>query len=109
VNQAVTQMDQVTQANAAQTEELSSTAQSLAAQAEELQVLVGRFKLASDGPAARKPAEVSAEPMRVARPTRLERRRTDVKRGATRKTDDAVLAGASSGDGRRPAGGLEDF
>jgi methyl-accepting chemotaxis protein len=109
VNQAVTQMDQVTQANAAQTEELSSTAQSLAAQAEELQVLVGRFKLASDGPAARKPAEVSAEPMRVARPTRLERRRTDVKRGATRKRDDAVLAGASSGDGRRPAGGLEDF
>ncbi len=45
VNKAVAQMDQVVQANAAQTEELSSTAQSLAAQAAELQALVGRFKL----------------------------------------------------------------
>jgi methyl-accepting chemotaxis protein len=45
VNQAVTQMDQVIQGTAAQTEELSSTAQSLAVQAAQLQVLVGRFKL----------------------------------------------------------------
>ena len=35
VNQAITQMDQVTQGNAAQMQELSSTVQSLAAQAEE--------------------------------------------------------------------------
>ena len=48
VNKAVTQMDQVVQANAAQTEELSSTAYSLTAQAQELEALVGRFKL-SDG------------------------------------------------------------
>jgi methyl-accepting chemotaxis protein len=45
VNRAVGQMDQVVQANAAQTEELSSTAQALAAQAAELQRLVARFKL----------------------------------------------------------------
>ena len=45
VNKAVTQMDQVTQSNAAQTDELSSTAQSLAAGAQQLQTLVGRFKL----------------------------------------------------------------
>ena len=45
VNQAVTQMDEVTQSNAAQTEELSSTAQALADQAEELQALVARFEL----------------------------------------------------------------
>jgi methyl-accepting chemotaxis protein len=50
VNKAVTQMDQVTQSNAAQTEELSSTAQSLATQAEQLQGLVARFKL-DDGAA----------------------------------------------------------
>jgi methyl-accepting chemotaxis protein len=50
VNRAVTQMDQVTQANAAQTEELSSTAQALAEQARELQGLVGRFKLADGAP-----------------------------------------------------------
>lgn len=45
VNQAVSQMDQVTQATAAQTEELSSTAQSMATQARHLQSLVGRFRV----------------------------------------------------------------
>ncbi len=48
VSKAVSQMDHVTQANAAQTEELSSTAQSLAAEAKHLQELVGRFKLGVD-------------------------------------------------------------
>lgn len=51
VNRAVTQLDQVTQSNAAQTEELSSTAQALATEAEQLQTLVGRFKL-DTGPVA---------------------------------------------------------
>ncbi|MBK7396319.1 MAG: MCP four helix bundle domain-containing protein [Myxococcales bacterium] len=45
VNKAVTQMDQVTQSNAAQTEELSSTAQGLSGQSEQLQRLVARFRL----------------------------------------------------------------
>lgn len=45
VNEAVTQMDQVTQSNAAQTEELSSTAQGLSGQSEQLQRLVARFRL----------------------------------------------------------------
>jgi methyl-accepting chemotaxis protein len=45
VNKAVIQMDTVTQQNAAQTEELSSTAQALAAQAQQLQVQVSQFKL----------------------------------------------------------------
>lgn len=48
VNKAVAQMDHVTQANAAQTEELSATAQSLATQAQQLQALVERFKLSAD-------------------------------------------------------------
>jgi methyl-accepting chemotaxis protein len=43
----VTQMDQVTQANASQTEELNATAEGLAGQAEQLQALVSRFKLSS--------------------------------------------------------------
>jgi methyl-accepting chemotaxis protein len=43
VGKAMTQMDQVTQQNSAQTEELSSTAQSLATQAEQLQALVAQF------------------------------------------------------------------
>lgn len=45
VNQAVARMDQVTQANAAQTEELNATAESLAEQARELQALVAKFRL----------------------------------------------------------------
>jgi methyl-accepting chemotaxis protein len=48
VNKAVAQMDQVTQSNAAQTEELSSTAQSLETEAQHLQELVARFKLGVD-------------------------------------------------------------
>lgn len=45
VNRAVTQMDQITQSNASQTEELSSTAESLAAQARHLQTVVDQFHL----------------------------------------------------------------
>ena len=45
VNTAITQMDQVTQSNSAQTEELSSTAQNLSAQAARLLELVGIFTL----------------------------------------------------------------
>ena len=45
-------MDDVVQANAAQTEQLSSTAQSLTSEAEQLRALVARFRLAEgeDGP-----------------------------------------------------------
>jgi len=49
VNKAMVQMDQVTQTNSSQTEELSATAQSLATHAEQLQVLVQRFKVDSHG------------------------------------------------------------
>jgi methyl-accepting chemotaxis protein len=51
VNKAVAQMDQVTQANATQTEELSSTSRTMAAQAEELHALVGRFRVTDGAPA----------------------------------------------------------
>jgi methyl-accepting chemotaxis protein len=49
MSKAMTQMDQVTQANAAQTEELSSTAQALTGSAEELLGMVARFKLENHG------------------------------------------------------------
>ena len=45
VNSAMTQMDQVTQSNSAQTEELSATAQSLSEQASHLMELVSLFTL----------------------------------------------------------------
>jgi ABC-type transporter Mla subunit MlaD len=61
VNRAVAQMDSVVQQNAAQTEELTSTAQALAQQAQDLQSLVGQFKLAErSAPAAAGPARVEA-------------------------------------------------
>jgi methyl-accepting chemotaxis protein len=49
VNKAMTQMDTVTQTNASQTEELSATAQSMAAGSEELQAMVARFRLDAGG------------------------------------------------------------
>ena len=54
-------MDSVTQQNAAQTEELSSTAQALAAQAEELQGQVAKFTLATE---SREPRVESLAPSR---------------------------------------------
>ncbi|HEY3304585.1 MAG TPA: methyl-accepting chemotaxis protein [Candidatus Binatia bacterium] len=67
VNRAVTQMDRVVQTNAAQSEELSSTARSLTAQAGELQALVARFKLSHEDGARNEmtfeaPPEIVAEP-----------------------------------------------
>jgi len=49
VNTAMTQMDQVTQANSAQTEELSATAQALSEQAAHLMELVSTFTLSQSG------------------------------------------------------------
>lgn len=51
VSRSVSEMDQITQANAAQTEELAVTAESLSTQADELPRLVQSFKLTarSDG------------------------------------------------------------
>jgi len=55
VNEAVAQMDGVTQSTAMQTEELTSTSRALATQAEELFGLVGRFTLPQQGPALERP------------------------------------------------------
>jgi len=45
VNRAMTQVDQVTQHNAAAAEELSATAETMNSQANELQQLMARFKV----------------------------------------------------------------
>ena len=65
VNKAAMQMDQVTQANSAQTEEMSSTAQGLSSNAEQLQALVARFRLGVDNiraPSGRPPAKRPPKP-----------------------------------------------
>jgi methyl-accepting chemotaxis protein len=64
VNTAMGQMDKVTQSNTAQTEELSSTAQTLSDQAARMQALVARFKLGHNGNVAAPPPVV--EPARKA-------------------------------------------
>ena len=65
VNLGVNQMDHVVQSNAAQTEELSATAQTMAEQGRQLEQLVGRFKLGDQSEA---PARY--EPVPAASPTR---------------------------------------
>lgn len=52
-NRAMTQMDQVTQLSAANSEETSSAAEELAAQSQELAALVARFQLRNSGRPAR--------------------------------------------------------
>jgi methyl-accepting chemotaxis protein len=56
VNNAMTQMDQVTQSNSAQTEELSATAQTLSDQSARLLELVGTFTLSNSGGHSKGPA-----------------------------------------------------
>ncbi len=55
VNKAVTQMDTVTQRNAAQTEEMSATATTLTEQASQLRELVSQFKLGGESSGMHKP------------------------------------------------------
>lgn len=50
VNKAVSQMDRVTQSNAAQTEEMSGTASMLLSHSQQLSDLVNRFQLDGDEP-----------------------------------------------------------
>jgi methyl-accepting chemotaxis protein len=88
VNRAVSQMDRVTQDNAAQTEELSSTSQTLAAQAHELLALVGRFTLPEAVARTAAPGSASTTP--------------STKHGGTKVVGDAVSRTAGR-DGSVPA------
>jgi len=60
INKAMSQVDQVTQRNAAAAEELSSTSEEMSSQAQALQALMAFFKLA-DGESAPRP-EPAAQP-----------------------------------------------
>jgi methyl-accepting chemotaxis protein len=84
VNRAVAQMDRVTQDNAAQTGELSSTSQSLATEAHEMLALVSRFTL-PDSPAAGRERAFTSAPFEPA------------------AAHSAALAAASAGAGSRRA------
>jgi methyl-accepting chemotaxis protein len=90
VNSAVTQMDQVTQTNAAQTEELSGTAEELAQQGRQLLDVVSQFNLRHDDAIGR---VLAARQQRPA-PRLSVRRQQAPKRAATRPA--AGYAGADS-------------
>ncbi|NUQ61648.1 MAG: MCP four helix bundle domain-containing protein [Pirellulales bacterium] len=120
VNKAVTQMDQVTQANASQTEELSGTAEGLASQAERLQTLVARFKLeeGSQRPAATAcaaPAQAAAtgkkpaakKPLTPVHPKPPVFPNHEV--SASQEEPLAQLELAGAGAGRNGHGGFEEF
>jgi methyl-accepting chemotaxis protein len=66
VNGAIGQMEQVTQSNAAQTEEITATSDALATQAEQLQGMVSRFKLRREsGEAFESAPERTATPLAI--------------------------------------------
>ncbi|MBI5893039.1 MAG: hypothetical protein HZB79_05220 [Deltaproteobacteria bacterium] len=56
INQAVAQMDEATQTNAAQSEELTATAQTMAEQAKDLQKIISQFNLGIDAASIRSPS-----------------------------------------------------
>jgi methyl-accepting chemotaxis protein len=97
VNRAVTQMDQVVQQNAAQTEELSSTALTLTSQAGDLQTLVGRFQL----------QEAYAEPAAVASPRPVELAASRTRAGGRQKPEPAYST-ITNGSARHDDG-FENF
>ena len=71
VNTAVNQMDQVTQQNAAMVEESTAASRALAAEAQELARLVGRFRVTGGStlqPIQSQPATNAYRPLRTARP-----------------------------------------
>jgi methyl-accepting chemotaxis protein len=112
LNSTVAQMDQVTQANAAQTEELSSTAQSLAGRAQQLHELVGRFNLGNGraGSAGARSMEARVLPAPPApRPAAHERRASHGTPRRVREADAVVLAAARASNGKPREDGFEEF
>ncbi|MGJ7488635.1 methyl-accepting chemotaxis protein, partial [Variovorax sp. LT2P21] len=94
INQAITQMDQVTQQNAALVEEAAAAAASLQDQAGSLSQVVGVFKLGSDTTAMSHRVPVRAEvPMHRAK---VAKRVLPAPRAAAGPRE---LATASAGDG----------
>jgi methyl-accepting chemotaxis protein len=65
VNTAMTQMDQVTQQNAALVEQAAAAAAALESQAQRLQQAVGLFRLAEDGATPVAQLQIANAPLRL--------------------------------------------
>lgn len=110
INRAVSQMDQVTQSNAAQTEELSSTAQNLTVQAEQLQELVGSFKLGNDGSAiTRLPATAGVQPTLPSSPARSVKRAGSSRAQEVSQADAFTVVSAPNGKAVHGDSAFEEF
>jgi methyl-accepting chemotaxis protein len=113
VAKAMTQMDQVTQQNTAQTEELSSTAQTLSTHAEQLQGLVANFVL--DGGSSKRAAvraHAPAPPMTRSKPANKPRFKSQFT-SATPQSNDSLASlaqhTASEPASLVPAGKFEEY
>jgi methyl-accepting chemotaxis protein len=107
VNKAITQMDSVTQSNAAQTEELAATARALAGQGDQLRTLVARFRLDS----AAGMADAAPAPAPAPRPASTVRPASPKVTGRRVRQPEAELVAAERGNGHRRAhhDGFEEF
>lgn len=105
INKAVAQMDQVTQSNASQTEEMSGTAVALSGQAEQLQAVVAQFNLKREDCAVE---VVAAKPVgpakKSSRSTAQRAKRKAAPAKIAREVEDLELVGAGSG-----SDGFEEF
>lgn len=123
VNKAVAQLDQVTQANASQTEELSGTAVALSSQSDQLQEVVAQFNVARQGldkskgrqanwqpqPAVRAAVTTTAGPRSATAPmpaSRLRAETNGTRRASEPKRHELDLIPAASDNG---ADGFEEF
>ena len=105
INKAVAQMDQVTQSNASQTEEMSGTAVALSGQAEQLQSVVAQFNLDRQAKQAPKKASYAApQPTATRSPSRPSKRQAAPAKSMSRRTEELELVGAGAGHD-----GFEEF
>ena len=108
INKAVAQMDQVTQSNASQTEEMSGTAVALSGQAEQLQAVVAQFNLNRDAAPAAKPTNYAPakqpKASSYAAPSKPAKRKSAPAKSASRRGEELELVGAGVG-----GDGFEEF
>ncbi len=108
INKAVAQMDQVTQSNASQTEEMSGTAVALSGQAEQLQAVVAQFNLNRDAKQPAKSTSYAPAKQPAAKsystPSKPAKRKSAPAKIASRRTEELELVGAGAGHD-----GFEEF
>jgi len=122
VNNAMTQVDRVTQSNSAQTEELSATAQSLSQQSSHLLELVNTFILNADGngghepEAPKQPVVYAASALKSSRqPARAVRSEAASQPGSSKRAGKAiqnwqpVLAAATPNGSKSKDSSFEEF